>query len=78
VTEIKIHKSLEHKNVIGFDHVFEDSENVYIILELCHNNTLNEMMKRRKRICESEVQYYIYHVIQGLIYLHQQKVIHRE
>ena len=50
VTEIKIHKSLEHRNVILFDHVFEDSENVYIILELCHNHTLNEMMKKRKRL----------------------------
>lgn len=78
MTEIKIHKSLEHRNVIAFDHVFEDSENVYILLELCNNHTLNEMMKKRKRISELEVQYFIHHLVQGLIYLHSNKVIHRE
>ena len=78
VTEIKIHKSLEHRNVILFDHVFEDSENVYIILELCHNHTLNEMMKKRKRTSELEVQYYLQQLIEGLHYLHHAKVIHRE
>lgn len=41
VTEIKIHKSLEHKNIVLFDHVFEDSDNVYMVLELCGNHTLN-------------------------------------
>lgn len=52
VTEIKIHKSLEHRNVVAFDHVFEDTENVYMVLELCSHQTLNEMLKKRKRICE--------------------------
>jgi serine/threonine protein kinase len=36
------------------------------------------MIKRRKRITETELQYYLYHLIQGLLYIHHQKVIHRE
>ncbi|KAH9366062.1 hypothetical protein HPB48_007880 [Haemaphysalis longicornis] len=33
--EIQIHKSLDHKHVVGFHSYFEDDRNVYIILELC-------------------------------------------
>jgi polo-like kinase 1 len=37
ISEIKIHKSLHHQNIVQFEHVFEDHENVYILLELCSN-----------------------------------------
>ena len=37
MSEIKIHRSLHHSNVVGFEHFFEDAENVYIILELCQS-----------------------------------------
>ena len=37
LSEIKIHRSLHHPNIVDFKHVFEDSENVYILLELCSN-----------------------------------------
>ena len=54
MSEIRIHRSLHHPNVVGFEHFFEDAENVYILLELCHNQTLSEMVKRRKRLTELE------------------------
>jgi polo-like kinase 1 len=37
MSEIKIHRSLHHNNIVGFEHFFEDAENVYILLELCTN-----------------------------------------
>ena len=35
LSEIKIHRSLVHKHIVGFEHFFEDYESVYILLELC-------------------------------------------
>lgn len=32
LSEIKIHKTLHHKNIVEFDSVFEDSSCVYMIL----------------------------------------------
>lgn len=55
MSEIKIHKSIHHTNIVGFEHFFEDNENVYILLELCHNQTMNELLRRRKRLTELEV-----------------------
>jgi len=78
ISEIKIHKSLRHTNIVGFEHVFEDQENVYILLEICTNQTLNELLKRRKRLTELEVQCYTVQIVDSLKYLHNNRVIHRD
>ena len=77
-TEIKIHKSLHHNQVVAFEHNFEDNENVYILLEICKNQTLNELLRRRKTLTEIEVQCYVIQLIKGLQYLHSHKIIHRD
>ena len=38
--------------------MFEDSRNVYIILELCTNKTLSEMVKKRKILEKLKEKYY--------------------
>lgn len=78
MSEIKIHRALHHAGVVGFEHFFEDAENVYILLELCHNQTLSELLKRRKRLTDLEVQCYMHQCISALKYLHAHRVIHRD
>ena len=78
ISEIKIHKSLHHPQIDAFEHYFEDTENVYILLEMCQNQTLNELLKRRKRLTEIEVQCYMVQLIKALKYLHSHRVIHRD
>lgn len=78
LSEIKIHRSLDHENIVKFEHFFEDTENVYILLELCQNQTLSELLKRRKRLTEIETQCYLTQLILALKHLHKQKVIHRD
>ena len=78
ISEIKIHKSLHHPNIVAYEHYFEDTENVYILLEICRNQTLNDLLKRRKRLTEIEVQCYIVQLIKALKYLHSHRVIHRD
>ena len=78
LSEIKIHRSLNHTNVVQFEHVFEDQDNVYILLELCVNQTLNDLCKRRKRLTLFEAQFYIFQIVNALKYLQKHKVIHRD
>jgi len=51
---------------------------VYILLEVCPNQTLNELIKRRKRLTEVEAQCYLYQVALALKYMHGRRVIHRD
>lgn len=36
-SEIKIHQSLSHPNIVQFRRHFDDHLNVYIVLEICSN-----------------------------------------
>jgi serine/threonine protein kinase len=77
-SEIKIHRSLRHVHVVRFERVFEDKHNAYILLELCNNNSMSELMKRRKKVSEPEARFYMSQLINGLKYLHGKAVIHRD
>jgi len=78
LSEIKIHKAMNHTNVVHFEGYFEDSQRAYIILELCPNQTLKEMVKKRKKLHELEAQHYMLQLVQGVKYVHAQNVIHRD
>uniref|UniRef100_M4BT72 Serine/threonine-protein kinase PLK n=1 Tax=Hyaloperonospora arabidopsidis (strain Emoy2) TaxID=559515 RepID=M4BT72_HYAAE len=77
-SEIKIHKSLHHPQIVQFEHFFEDEDNAYILLELCRNQSMSDLMRRRKRLSESEVRFYMRQLVEGLAYLHEALVIHRD
>ena len=48
------------------------------MLELCQNQSLNELLRRRKRLHELEVQCYINQICAAVKYLHSHRVIHRD
>ena len=45
--EIKIHKVLDHPNIVKFYHSFEDDQHVYILLHECKNKTMKELLIQR-------------------------------
>jgi len=58
-SEIRIHRNLQHPNIIRFRHVFEDKKSVYILIDLCENKSLSDLLKKRKRLTEYEVKYFL-------------------
>ena len=78
MSEIKIHRSVRHTNIVAFEHFFEDSDNVYILLEMCSNQSLSEMIRRRKRLTELEVQCYMVQLVAALKYLREHCIVHRD
>lgn len=77
-TEIEIHSILDHPNIVRFEHFFEDSHNVYILMELCENQSLDELLQRRKTLSELEVRYYLIQLVDALGYLHENGIMHRD
>ena len=78
LAEIRTHKSLDHPNIVKFRNYFEDDNNVYLMLEVCHNQTMMELVRRRKRLTESEVRYYTIQMLNAMQYLHKRRIIHRD
>ena len=61
-----------------FGDCFEDSDNVYMTLELCEAGSLMDMLRRRKRFTEPESRYFMVQLIGACHYMHTHQVIHRD
>ena len=74
--EAKLHSELVHKNIVKLHRYFiNDNKTLYLILDYCENKDLSTLVKKRKRLTEIEVQYYIWNLIDALQYLHYEKRI---
>lgn len=78
LSEIKIHKSMSHPNIVEFIDCFEDDLNVYILLEICPHQSLMELLKTRKLLTEAEARFFMVQIIGAVKYLHRRKVVHRD
>ena len=45
LTEIRIHRSVDNAHVVKFKRCFEDKDNVYILMELCSDKTLADVVQ---------------------------------
>lgn len=67
-----------HPNIVKFEHHFADKTNVYMILELCQNKSLLQLVKSRGKLNESETRFYMLQLLVALEYMHSSNVIHRD
>merc|ERR1719351_241953 len=76
--EIRLHKGVSNGFLVKLYSYFEDSNFVYIVLEICRKRSLMELHKRRKAITEPETRYFMRQILLGVDYLHDNKIIHRD
>ncbi len=75
-------KSLSHPNIVRFLGLKEvpatasNSGKIRIVMELCQGD-LKKLLKRKKKLETEEVAYLVKHILEGLVYLHENNVIHR-
>ena len=59
-----------------------DEQMMCLVLELCENGDLNDKIKEKKQknelFIEKEILHYFYEILQGLYYLHKNRVLHRD
>ncbi|CAI2171283.1 20031_t:CDS:2 [Funneliformis geosporum] len=78
MTEIDLLKNLDHQNIVQYKGYAKTKEFLYIILEYCENGSLHNICKKFGKFPENLVAVYISQVLDGLLYLHDQGVIHRD
>ncbi|XP_010213655.1 PREDICTED: striated muscle preferentially expressed protein kinase, partial [Tinamus guttatus] len=74
--ELHILSQLDHERIVFFHDAFEKKNAVIMVMELCAEDELLDRMARKPSVCESEVRSYMRQVLEGICYLHQQKVLH--
>ncbi|GMH12499.1 hypothetical protein Nepgr_014340 [Nepenthes gracilis] len=78
--EIDLLKNLNHKNIVKYLGSLKTKSHLHIILEFVENGSLANIIKPNKfgPFPEQLVAHYISQVLEGLVYLHEQGVIHRD
>lgn len=76
--EIDLLKNLDHPNIVKYNGFVKTPETLNIVLEYCENGSLHSISKNFGRFPENLVALYMSQVLQGLVYLHEQGVIHRD
>ncbi|KAN0085184.1 hypothetical protein V8E54_001651 [Elaphomyces granulatus] len=76
--EIDLLKNLDHPNIVKYHGFVKTPETLNIILEYCENGSLHSISKNFGRFPENLVALYMSQVLHGLLYLHEQGVIHRD
>jgi len=76
--EIDLLKNLNHANIVKYHGSVRGQDSLYIILEYCENGSLHSICKNFGKFPENLVSFYTAQVLQGLLFLHEQGVIHRD
>ncbi|TDZ23865.1 Serine/threonine-protein kinase plo1 [Colletotrichum orbiculare MAFF 240422] len=77
-TELQIHSKMNQKNIVQFFRAFSFHDCMYLVLELCTNGSLMDMVKKRKGLTEPEVRFYSVQVAGAIKYMHGKGIIHRD
>ncbi|KAJ3052841.1 hypothetical protein HK097_005568 [Rhizophlyctis rosea] len=77
--EVEIHWQLHHPSILELLNYFEDDSYVYMVMELCKNGELYRYIQRRGRpLSEPEARGVATQLVQGMLYLHSNGIIHRD
>ena len=76
--EINLQKKLHHQNIIHQYSVLDTDTFIYIITEYCSGGELFDYIVSKRRLPEMEACRIFQQLINGLEYLHKQKICHRD
>lgn len=78
VTELQIHSKLSHPNIVTFYRAFSFQTSTYVVLELCPNGSLADMLKKRKYLTLPEIRRFVIQICGAVKYLHHRHIVHRD
>ncbi|KAJ2550690.1 ATP binding [Coemansia sp. RSA 1933] len=76
--ELDLLKGLDHKNVVKYLGTDVDDTNLYIFLEYVSGGSVSSALASFGMFPESLVRTYTAQILEGLVYLHEQGIIHRD
>eukprot|EP00457_Paulinella_chromatophora_P006455 gb/GEZN01006473.1/.p1 GENE.gb/GEZN01006473.1/~~gb/GEZN01006473.1/.p1 ORF type:complete len:503 (+),score=77.21 gb/GEZN01006473.1/:68-1576(+) len=75
-SEIEVMKSIEHPSIIKLREVYEDEENLYLVMELCQGGELFDRIQEKGNYSEKEAATVLRQMFQAINFLHQKGIAH--
>jgi hypothetical protein len=70
--------SVSHPNVLCLKDTFDESDGVYLILELAAEGELFNWIVMKQKLTEAEARKVFVQLFQGVKYLHERNIVHRD
>ncbi|KAJ5157744.1 uncharacterized protein N7482_008844 [Penicillium canariense] len=77
-TELQIHSKMRHPFIVQFYRAFAFQQNTYVVLELCQNGSVMDMVRKRRSLTLPEVRRFMIQLCAAVKYLHKRFVAHRD
>ncbi|KAI9714220.1 MAG: hypothetical protein M1812_006441 [Candelaria pacifica] len=77
-TELQIHSKMHHPNIVEFHRAFTFDSSTYLVLELCNNGSIMDMIRKRRRLTLPEIRRWTIQLCGAVKYMHNRNVIHRD
>lgn len=76
--EITLHASLDHPNIVKFYGVFEEKDDVYLVMEYLNGGTLFDYLNEVNCLPIKTAVEYLRDIIEALSYMHDKSIAHRD
>ncbi|KAF3481743.1 serine/threonine-protein kinase chk2 [Arthroderma uncinatum] len=76
--EISMLMSVNHPNMLCLKATFDESDGVYLVLELAPEGELFNWIIRHQKLTEDETRKVFIQLFEGLKYLHERNIVHRD
>ncbi|KAG8507228.1 Serine/threonine-protein kinase 33 [Galemys pyrenaicus] len=76
--EVSILKCVKHEHIIHLEQVFETPKKMYLVMELCEDGELKEILDQKGHFSENETRWIIQSLASAIAYLHNNDIVHRD
>ncbi|XP_075784113.1 serine/threonine-protein kinase 33 isoform X3 [Pelodiscus sinensis] len=76
--EVSILKRVNHEHIIHLEEVFETPKRMFLVMELCEDGELKEILRKKGRFTENETRHIIQSLASAIAYLHKKDIVHRD
>lgn len=76
--EIRLHACLDHPNIVKFYGVFEDRDDIYLVMEYLNGGTLFDYLNEVSYLPVKTAVEYLQNIIEALAYMHEKSIAHRD
>ncbi|XP_032223263.2 serine/threonine-protein kinase Nek1 isoform X2 [Nematostella vectensis] len=78
--EVKVLSQLKHPNIVSYQESFEESGNLYIVMDYCDGGDLYKKINGQRGIAfsEDQVMDWFVQICLGLKHVHDRKILHRD
>lgn len=76
--EVTIMKAMDHPNIIKLYETFEDSSNMYLVMELCTGGELFDRIIEAGHFAERDAAIVMQHILRAIFYMHKAGTCHRD